>query len=93
VQKRCVTSHSLICRSDGTSQEWQKDIVRYMAVRQVPLLHIAFTLLNAPRHPNVVQLCGTASSGDIHATIFHDGAIHNFLNGETQKLDIDLIPV
>jgi hypothetical protein len=31
------------------------------------------------RHPNIVQLRGTASYGNIYATIFHDGGIHNFL--------------
>ncbi|KAJ7340564.1 hypothetical protein DFH08DRAFT_811782 [Mycena albidolilacea] len=38
------------------------------------------------------ELCSTASSGNIHATIFHDGAIYNFLNGDTEKFNIDLIP-
>ncbi|KAF7374120.1 hypothetical protein MSAN_00293200 [Mycena sanguinolenta] len=27
------------------------------------------------RHPNIIQICGTASSGNIHATIFHDELI------------------
>jgi hypothetical protein len=57
------------------------------------LCNIAFTLLNPPSHPNIVQLCATASSGNIYAIIFHDGAIYNFLNGDTEKFNVDLIPV
>jgi hypothetical protein len=64
-----------------------------MAVRQVLLFHITLTLLNARSHPNIAQLCGSVSSGNIHATIFHDSAIYNFLNGDTEKFKADLIPV
>ncbi|KAJ7861461.1 hypothetical protein B0H14DRAFT_532102 [Mycena olivaceomarginata] len=34
-----------------------KDIARYMSFR----------------HPNILQIFGVASAGDIHATLFHDG--------------------
>ncbi|KAJ7899840.1 hypothetical protein B0H13DRAFT_792718 [Mycena leptocephala] len=43
----------------GAEEEWQRDIARYMAVR----------------HPNIIQVCGAASSGNIHATLFHDDMI------------------
>ncbi|KAJ7300383.1 hypothetical protein DFH08DRAFT_828503 [Mycena albidolilacea] len=61
----------------NTSQEWRRDVVQYMAVR----------------HPNIVQLCATASYGNIYATIFHDGAIPNFSEGDTDELNLDLIPL
>jgi hypothetical protein len=54
----------------------------------------SFTLqarpLNPSSHPNIVQLCATASSGNIHTTIFRDGVIHSFLNTNTDELNIDL---
>jgi hypothetical protein len=28
-----------------------------------------------PSHPNIIQMCGAASSNNIHATVFHDGVI------------------
>ncbi|KAJ6512420.1 hypothetical protein C8R45DRAFT_920256 [Mycena sanguinolenta] len=31
-----------------------------------------------PSHPNIVQLYGTMSCGDIHAAVFHDGLACNF---------------
>jgi hypothetical protein len=32
-------------------------------------------LLNyTPSHPDILQICGAASSGNIHATLFHGGA-------------------
>ncbi|KAF8181410.1 hypothetical protein K438DRAFT_1841049, partial [Mycena galopus ATCC 62051] len=45
----------------GTSaeEEWQEDVAKYKTVR----------------HPNLVQVWGTASMGNIHATIFHDDLI------------------
>ncbi|KAF7374229.1 hypothetical protein MSAN_00305700 [Mycena sanguinolenta] len=43
----------------GAKQQWRWDIARYRAVR----------------HPNIVQLYGTASCGNIHATVFHDDLI------------------
>lgn len=30
-----------------------------------------------PSHPNIIQVYGTMSSGNMHATIFHDGALYN----------------
>ncbi|KAF7374234.1 hypothetical protein MSAN_00306200 [Mycena sanguinolenta] len=43
---------------NGAEDEWRQDIKKYMAVR----------------HPNVVQLYGTASYGNMHAAVFHDGS-------------------
>ncbi|KAJ6512476.1 hypothetical protein C8R45DRAFT_322286 [Mycena sanguinolenta] len=43
----------------GAKQEWRRDIARY---RQI-------------RHPNIVQLFGAASCGDVHAAVFHDDLI------------------
>ncbi|KAF7374233.1 hypothetical protein MSAN_00306100 [Mycena sanguinolenta] len=44
---------------DGAEDEWRRDIKKYMAIR----------------HPNIVQLYGTASCGNIHAAVFHDDLI------------------
>ncbi|KAJ7909745.1 hypothetical protein B0H13DRAFT_1877446 [Mycena leptocephala] len=44
-------------QGNGSEEEWRQDIANYMTVR----------------HPNIIQMCGTASSGDIHATLFPDG--------------------
>ncbi|KAJ7833008.1 hypothetical protein B0H14DRAFT_2801743 [Mycena olivaceomarginata] len=46
-------------QGNTAEEEWRQDIEKYMAVR----------------HPNIVQLCGAATSGDVHATIFHDELI------------------
>ncbi|KAJ7318368.1 hypothetical protein DFH08DRAFT_399081 [Mycena albidolilacea] len=46
-------------QGNTAEKEWRRDIAKYMAVR----------------HPNIVQLCGAATSGDVHATIFHDELI------------------
>ncbi|KAF8184664.1 hypothetical protein K438DRAFT_1112840 [Mycena galopus ATCC 62051] len=43
----------------GAEEEWRKDVAKYGTVR----------------HPNLVQVWGTASMGNIHATIFHDDLI------------------
>ncbi|KAF8181350.1 hypothetical protein K438DRAFT_1182355 [Mycena galopus ATCC 62051] len=40
----------------GTEDEWRVDLAKYRAVR----------------HPNIVQVYGTGSLGNIHATIFYD---------------------
>ncbi|KAF7337011.1 hypothetical protein MVEN_02137700 [Mycena venus] len=55
-----------IYQGDGAKREWREAITKYMSVR----------------HPNIIQICGTARSGDIHATIFHDDLIplQQFLN-------------
>jgi hypothetical protein len=57
-------------------QEWRRDIAKYMTVRQVLASHSLHTsLLNDTlSHPNIIQIRGAASSGNIHATLFHDGA-------------------
>ncbi|KAF8181418.1 hypothetical protein K438DRAFT_1841063 [Mycena galopus ATCC 62051] len=43
----------------GAEEEWREDVTKYKTVR----------------HPNLVQVWGTASMGNIHATIFHDDLI------------------
>ncbi|KAJ6512478.1 hypothetical protein C8R45DRAFT_322307 [Mycena sanguinolenta] len=43
----------------GAKQEWRRDVKNYMTVR----------------HPNFVQLYGTATYGNIHAAVFHDDLI------------------
>ncbi|KAJ7021864.1 hypothetical protein C8F04DRAFT_257947 [Mycena alexandri] len=40
---------------DGAEDVWRRDVASYMAIR----------------HPNIVQIFGGASYGNIHATIFH----------------------
>ncbi|KAF7374203.1 hypothetical protein MSAN_00302400 [Mycena sanguinolenta] len=44
----------------GAEQEWRRHIKKYMATLS---------------HPNIVQLYGTASYGNIHAAVFHDDLI------------------
>ncbi|KAJ6462952.1 hypothetical protein C8R45DRAFT_524962 [Mycena sanguinolenta] len=46
-------------QGDDAEDKWRRDIKKYMAIR----------------HPNIVQLYGTASFGNIHAAIFHDDLI------------------
>ncbi|KAF7344095.1 hypothetical protein MVEN_01699200 [Mycena venus] len=48
-----------IYQGDGAKEEWRRDIEKYMSVR----------------HPNIVQICGTATSHNIHATVFHGDLI------------------
>ncbi|KAF8212745.1 hypothetical protein K438DRAFT_1169928 [Mycena galopus ATCC 62051] len=48
-----------VYQGNGAEEEWRTDIAKYMAVR----------------HPNIIQVYGTASLGNIHATIFHDDLI------------------
>ncbi|KAJ7679303.1 hypothetical protein DFH06DRAFT_1166274 [Mycena polygramma] len=43
----------------GAEEKWRQDIARYMSVR----------------HPNIIQVCGAATSGNIHATLFHDDLV------------------
>ncbi|KAF7374257.1 hypothetical protein MSAN_00308600 [Mycena sanguinolenta] len=49
---------------DGAGQEWRHDIARYMAIRHVLLVH-----------PNIVQLYGTASCGNMRGAVFNDDLI------------------
>ncbi|KAF7377060.1 hypothetical protein MSAN_00124200 [Mycena sanguinolenta] len=49
-----------IYEGDGAEGEWRQDVAKYMRLRQVS------------RHPNIVQVCGAASSNGIHATLFND---------------------
>ncbi|KAF7374119.1 hypothetical protein MSAN_00293100 [Mycena sanguinolenta] len=46
-------------QGDDAREDWRRDIATYMSMR----------------HPNIVQLWGAASSGNIHAAIFNDELI------------------
>ncbi|KAJ6450162.1 hypothetical protein C8R45DRAFT_1043829 [Mycena sanguinolenta] len=46
-------------QGNGAREDWQRDIANYMSMR----------------HPNITQLWGTASSGNMHAAIFNDELI------------------
>ncbi|KAJ7679382.1 hypothetical protein DFH06DRAFT_1166420 [Mycena polygramma] len=48
-------------QGDNAEEQWREDIAKYMAVR----------------HPNIFQIRGSshATSGNIHATLFHDELI------------------
>ncbi|KAJ6462916.1 hypothetical protein C8R45DRAFT_1080519 [Mycena sanguinolenta] len=46
-------------QGDGAEEEWRQDIAKHMALR----------------HPNIVQICGAASSNGIHAMLFNDDLI------------------
>ncbi|KAJ6512398.1 hypothetical protein C8R45DRAFT_1087575 [Mycena sanguinolenta] len=48
-----------VYQGNRAKQEWRRDIARYRAIR----------------HPNIVQLYGTANYRNIHAAIFHDDLI------------------
>ncbi|KAJ7315800.1 hypothetical protein DFH08DRAFT_419937 [Mycena albidolilacea] len=48
-----------IYQGEGAETEWRQDIARYLSVR----------------HPNIIQVCETASSNHIHATVFYDDLI------------------
>ncbi|KAJ6525945.1 hypothetical protein B0H19DRAFT_581028 [Mycena capillaripes] len=50
----------------GAKEEWRRDIAHYMTIR----------------HPNIIQIRAAASSGGLHAIIFHDDLIpfEHFLN-------------
>ncbi|KAJ7775510.1 hypothetical protein B0H16DRAFT_1507669 [Mycena metata] len=57
VEGRTSPMTAAIYEGDGAEKDWRQDIDRYMAVR----------------HPNIMQLYGGASTGRIHATLFHGG--------------------
>ncbi|KAF7377112.1 hypothetical protein MSAN_00130200 [Mycena sanguinolenta] len=66
-----------IYQGNDAEEEWRKDIAKYMSLRQVSW---TFSLLiglltHATRHPNIIQICGAASSNGIHATLFNDDLI------------------
>ncbi|KAJ7027267.1 hypothetical protein C8F04DRAFT_1267177 [Mycena alexandri] len=48
-----------IYEGEAAEEEWRRDIAKYMTVR----------------HPHILQVCGAASSGCIHATLFHGDLI------------------
>ncbi|KAJ6512529.1 hypothetical protein C8R45DRAFT_890260 [Mycena sanguinolenta] len=54
-----VTRTVALYEGHHAEEEWRCDIARYMAVR----------------HPNIVQLYGTASCGSVHAAVFTDDLI------------------
>ncbi|KAJ6566333.1 hypothetical protein B0H19DRAFT_709244 [Mycena capillaripes] len=43
----------------GAEEAWRQDLAKYTSIR----------------HPNIIQIRGAASSGSIHATLFHDDLI------------------
>ncbi|KAF7340644.1 hypothetical protein MSAN_02136300 [Mycena sanguinolenta] len=43
----------------NAEQEWRSDLAKYMSMR----------------HPNIVQICGAASSNGMHTAIFNDDLI------------------
>ncbi|KAJ7017087.1 hypothetical protein C8F04DRAFT_480958 [Mycena alexandri] len=45
----------VVYQGDKAEEEWRRDIALYMALR----------------HPNILQLWGGASAGNVHATVFH----------------------
>ncbi|KAF7377040.1 hypothetical protein MSAN_00122100 [Mycena sanguinolenta] len=59
VEGRKSTLTVAMYQGDDAEQEWRSDLAKYMSMR----------------HPNIVQLCGAASSNGIHATIFNDDLI------------------
>ncbi|KAJ6566362.1 hypothetical protein B0H19DRAFT_1066673 [Mycena capillaripes] len=65
----------------GAEEEWRQDLAKYMSIRQVC-------------HPNILQICGAASSGSIRATLFHDSEplFHSNILSGTLTLELDLIP-
>ncbi|KAF7377002.1 hypothetical protein MSAN_00118100 [Mycena sanguinolenta] len=61
---------------NGAEEEWRQDIAKYMSLRRVECIFALFICLltRTTRHPNIVQICGAASSNGIHATLFNDGS-------------------
>ncbi|KAJ7033804.1 hypothetical protein C8F04DRAFT_1103423 [Mycena alexandri] len=51
-----------IYEGEAADEEWRRDIAKHMMLR----------------HPHILQVCGAASSGRIHATLFHGGAFFTF---------------
>ncbi|KAJ7712144.1 hypothetical protein B0H16DRAFT_1744491 [Mycena metata] len=64
---------------DGAKEDWRRDVEMYMTLR----------------HPNIIQMYGTASSGAMYATIFHGGATFAFSArpGGSHVEVLDLIPL
>ncbi|KAJ6462850.1 hypothetical protein C8R45DRAFT_523986 [Mycena sanguinolenta] len=48
-----------VYQGNNGEEEWRQDIAKHMSLR----------------HPNIVQICGAASSNGIHATLFNDDLI------------------
>ncbi|KAJ7037135.1 hypothetical protein C8F04DRAFT_1393869 [Mycena alexandri] len=48
-----------VYKGETAEEEWRRDFAKYMTVR----------------HPHILQVCGTATSGGIHATLFHGDLI------------------
>ncbi|KAF7374136.1 hypothetical protein MSAN_00295000 [Mycena sanguinolenta] len=48
-----------VYQGNDAEREWRRDIAKYVAVR----------------HPNIIQLYGTASAGNTYAAVFHDDLI------------------
>ncbi|KAJ7714795.1 hypothetical protein B0H16DRAFT_1898970 [Mycena metata] len=49
----------VVYQGNGAESDWKRDAETYMSVR----------------HPNIIQMCGGASYGNIHATVFHGDLI------------------
>ncbi|KAJ6566355.1 hypothetical protein B0H19DRAFT_1137528 [Mycena capillaripes] len=43
----------------GAEEEWRQDLAKYSSIR----------------HPNIIQICGAAGSGNIRAILFYDDLI------------------
>ncbi|KAJ7315781.1 hypothetical protein DFH08DRAFT_419741 [Mycena albidolilacea] len=56
-----------IYQGNSAEEEWRRDIAKYMSIR----------------HPNIIQIYGAASSGNIHATLYHDELVplQEFVDG------------
>ncbi|KAF7340626.1 hypothetical protein MSAN_02134500 [Mycena sanguinolenta] len=57
VDGRNSTLTVAVYQGNGAEEEWRREIAKYMSLR----------------HPNIIQMCGAASSGAIHALLFNDG--------------------
>ncbi|KAF7377046.1 hypothetical protein MSAN_00122700 [Mycena sanguinolenta] len=56
VDGRNSTLTVAVYQGNGAEEEWRREIAKYMSLR----------------HPNIIQMCGAASSGAIHALLFND---------------------
>ncbi|KAJ7017282.1 hypothetical protein C8F04DRAFT_475643 [Mycena alexandri] len=50
-----------VYQGDGAEEDWGRDAEMYMSAR----------------HPNIIQIYGAASYGNIHATVFHGRVLFN----------------
>ncbi|KAF7377033.1 hypothetical protein MSAN_00121400 [Mycena sanguinolenta] len=66
-----------IYQGNDAEEHWRQDIAKHMSMRQVTWTFslLICLLMHATRHPNIVQVCGAASSSGVHATLFNDDLI------------------